>query len=94
MHSSAYQWITVPPIQAGILLINVTILLYFVALYSFRILDVIPVARDTLISHMPYGMIVLDAENRVVDFNTAAQALPGLPGKLVRQRAASRVLDG
>ena len=88
------QWITVPPIQAGILLINVTILLYFVALYSFRILDVIPVARDTLISHMPYGMIVLDAEYRLVDFNTAAQALPGLPGKLVRQRAASRVLDG
>jgi signal transduction histidine kinase len=46
-----------------------------------------------LISHMPYGIIVLDSENHLVDFNTAAQALPGLPGKLVRQRAASQALS-
>jgi signal transduction histidine kinase len=86
------QWITVPPIQVAILLTNVTMLTYFVALYSFRILQVIPVGRDMLISRMPYGLIVLDSENHLVDFNAAAQALPGLPGKLVAQRIASRAL--
>ncbi len=86
------EWITVPPIQVSILLTNFTMLAYFVALYRFRILQVIPVARDTLISHMSYGLIVLDSENHLVDFNAAAQTLPGLPGKLVMQRAAPQAL--
>lgn len=86
------QWITVPPIQAATLLTNVTVLTYWVALFSFRMLQVIPIARDMLISRMPYGLIALDSENRLVDFNPAAQALPGIPGRLVMQRAASRAL--
>lgn len=86
------EWITVPPIQAAILVTNFSMLTYFVALYSFRILQVIPVARDMLIARMPYVLIVLDSENRLVDFNTATRALPGLPDKLILQRPASRVL--
>lgn len=86
------EWINVPPIQASILLTNFTLLTYFVALYSFRILQVIPVARDMLMARMPYGLIVLDSGDHLVDFNGAAQALPGLPGKLVVQRAASQAL--
>lgn len=86
------EWITVPPVQVAILLTDVTMLTYFVALFGFRILQVIPVARDILISRMPYGLIVLDAENHLVDFNPTAQALPGLPGKLVLQRVASKGL--
>ena len=85
------QWITVPPIQAGILLINVTILLYFVALYSFRNLDVIPVARrDVDLAYAVWD----DRPGCGVSpgrLQHGREALPGLPGKLVRQRAASRV---
>lgn len=94
-----YAWMRpellgVPPIQVVILVTNVTMLTYFVALYNFGILRVMPVARDVLISRMPYGLIVLDAENHLVDFNAAAESLPGLQGKLIMQRAASRVLNG
>ena len=86
------EWITIPPIQVAILLTNVTVLTYWVALFRFRILQVIPIARDMLISRMPYGLIVLDSEDRLVDFNAAAQALPGIPGKLVMRRPAPRAL--
>lgn len=88
------QQITVSPIQVVILLTNFTMLFYSVAMYNFRILQVVPVARDTIISHMPYSLIVLDAENHLVDFNSAAQSLPDLPGKLALRQAASKVLGG
>jgi signal transduction histidine kinase len=88
------EWVTVPPIQVAILLTNVAMLTYFLALYGFRILQVIPVARDLLISRMPYGLIVLDSENRLVDLNPAAQSLLGIAGKLVSPRAAAQALGG
>ncbi len=86
------QWITVSPIQIAILLGGFSMLAYFVALYSYRLLQAIPVARDTVIAHMPYSLIVLDAENRLVDFNPAARTLPELSDKLSLQQPASWAL--
>jgi signal transduction histidine kinase len=86
------QRLTVSPVQATVLFANVTCVLYFVALYSFRFLRVIPVARDLVIQHMPYALLVLDAENRLIDLNSAARTLPGLPGKLALRQAAPKAL--
>ena len=92
------QWIMITPIQATILFASVAMLAYFVALYNYGLLRVMPVARDMVISRMPYSLIVLDAEDRLVDFNSAAQTLPGLPclsrqlGKLGLRKAASHAL--
>lgn len=86
------EWITVSPIQATSLMNNITMLTYFVALFNFRILQVIPVARDMLIARVPYGLLALDSGDHLVDFNPATETLPGLPGKLVMQRAASQAL--
>ena len=82
----------VSPIQATILFASVAMLTYLVALYNYQLLRVMPVARDLVISNMPYSLFVLDAENRLVDFNSAARALPDLPGKLALQQAASTAL--
>ena len=46
-------------------------------LFRFRLLDIVPVAHDTIIASMSDGMIVLDARNRVVDLNSAASRLIG-----------------
>ncbi len=46
-------------------------------LFRYRILDIAPVARDTIVEGMSDGVIVLDPQNRVVDLNPAAQALTG-----------------
>lgn len=85
------QQLTVPPIQITILFTNFTVLAYSVALY-YHILQVVPVARDTMVLSMPFGLLVLDAEDRLVDFNAEAQTLPKLPANLVLRQPAAKAL--
>jgi PAS domain S-box-containing protein len=44
-------------------------------LFHFRLLDVVPVARRAVVESMSDGVIVLDSQNRIVDFNPAAQRI-------------------
>jgi PAS domain S-box-containing protein len=48
-------------------------------LLRFRFLDIIPVARTTVVDAIRDGVIVLDLQDRVVDLNPAAQDLIGAP---------------
>jgi|GEM_PF-2529725 len=59
------------------LAITLACLIYAVILYRFQLLDLTPVARDVLIENMNDGVIVLDANNRIVDINSAARRLIG-----------------
>ena len=45
------------------------------ALLRYRMLDLVPVARDTLIEGMSDGVLVLDTNNRIVDMNPEAEKL-------------------
>jgi PAS domain S-box-containing protein len=47
------------------------------ALFHHRLLDIAPIARDLIIDGMKDGMIVLDANRRIVDINQAAQNIIG-----------------
>ncbi len=62
-------------------------------LFRFRLLDVVPVARDAVIEGMSDGVIVLDAQNRIVDLNPAAQAIIGRPAAEVIGQAAAQILS-
>jgi PAS domain S-box-containing protein len=42
-------------------------------LFRFRLLDIVPVARSAVVDGLSDGVIVLDAQNRIVDLNPAAQ---------------------
>ncbi len=46
-------------------------------LYRYRLLDIVPVARDAVIESMSDGVVVLDRQSRVVDLNPAAQRIIG-----------------
>jgi PAS domain S-box-containing protein len=46
-------------------------------LFRYRLLDIVPVARDTVIESMGDGVIVLDAQNRIVDLNPSARNIIG-----------------
>jgi len=46
-------------------------------LYQLRLFDVTPVARDAVVESMSDGVLVLDAQGRVVDLNPAAQRVLG-----------------
>lgn len=50
---------------------------FTIALFYYGLLDIVPVARDTLVENMSDGMLVLDAQRRVVDINPAALQLIG-----------------
>ena len=45
---------------------------------SFRLLDVVPVARHAVFDHLNEGVLVLDLRERVVDINLAAREILGL----------------
>ena len=45
------------------------------ALFRFRLLDIVPVAREQVLDTMPVGVVVLDREGRVLDMNPAAGEL-------------------
>ncbi len=47
------------------------------AMLRFRLFDLIPIARETMLEQMQEGMIVVDAQQRIVDINAAAAAILG-----------------
>jgi signal transduction histidine kinase/CheY-like chemotaxis protein len=47
------------------------------ALFRYRMLDVLPVAREAIVENMHDGVLVLDDRNRIVDVNPAAQTILG-----------------
>lgn len=54
---------------------------FALGLFRFRLLDLVPVARDAVFLGMTDGVIVVDGIDRIIDFNPAAQRLfPGLAG--------------
>jgi signal transduction histidine kinase/ActR/RegA family two-component response regulator len=42
------------------------------AIFNFRFLDLVPVARETLVEVLPDGILALDSKNRIQDINAAA----------------------
>jgi|GEM_PF-467560 len=45
------------------------------ALFRYRLLDVVPIARSMLVDSMSDGIVVLDSRNRLVDMNPVARVL-------------------
>ncbi len=58
-----------------------------------HLLDLVPVARDTLIEHMSDGVLVLDAQDRIVDINPSAQQLLAGGDSSLIGRPVGQVLD-
>lgn len=59
----------------------------------WQILDILPLARDAVLDRIQDAVIVLDAQNRLVDINPAAQALVGKSRSLVIGRPAEQVFE-
>jgi PAS domain S-box-containing protein len=65
------------------------------SIVRFRLLDIVPVARDTIIENMRDAVLVLDAQNRVVDINPAAIRAIGIPSaSAIIGKPAVQVLSG
>ncbi|MBI5933366.1 MAG: hypothetical protein HY867_06625 [Chloroflexi bacterium] len=49
--------------------------LFLIALYGSRFMEIIPTARNTLIEQMNDGVLVIDQQARLVDFNPSARSI-------------------
>lgn len=67
---------------------TVSALAFAWGLFRLKLLDLAPVARETIIDRMSSGMVVLDPQNRIVDINPAAQRMARTPrSQLIGQDA-------
>ena len=76
---SAADTFRLNPLSVSLVSFSFTItgLLFALSIFRYRLLDIVPVARDALVEGMSDGVIVVDRHDRVVDLNPAAQRLIG-----------------
>lgn len=71
---------------------TITCLVYSYGFFWYRILDILPIARNVVIENIPDGVLVLDKENRILDINPSARELLQIPRFEARGQPASHVL--
>jgi PAS domain S-box-containing protein len=75
-----YQFDTfnIPGVDWTSITFSITGIVFLIAIYGSRFLEIIPIARNTLIERLPDGVLVLDSQGCLVDFNPQAQAIFGI----------------
>ena len=61
-------------------------------IFRFRLFDIVPVARSAVVDSMSGGVFVLDAQDRVVDINPAAQRIVSRPASETIGQPISQLL--
>ena len=67
---------------------NFTGFALFWAVFRFRLLELMPVARETIVRGMADGVIVFDSGNRLVDINPAGEQIFGPAAGIIGKPAA------
>jgi sigma-B regulation protein RsbU (phosphoserine phosphatase) len=62
------------------------------AIFSGRLLDVVPIAHEVIIADLSSGIIVLDQENKIMDINPAASRALGFESKNIYGRDIHGIL--
>ncbi len=68
-------------------------LAYAWSLFHLQFLEIVPIARRSVVDGLGDGVIVLDLHNRIVDLNPAAQRIVGSPHVEVIGRPVAQVLS-
>jgi PAS domain S-box-containing protein len=63
-------------------------------LFRFRLLEIVPAARNAVIEGMSDGVIVLDTHDRVIDLNPAARRIIGRPAEDIFGQSIELFLSG
>ncbi len=69
-------------------------IIYVLSIVQTHFMDLIPIARSRLIESMPDGVMVLDAQNRVVDINPAMEVFLEKKPPFYLGKPALKVFDG
>ncbi|NPV62098.1 MAG: PAS domain-containing protein [Methanotrichaceae archaeon] len=76
------------PLDMTTLAFSLTGLVAAWGMFHFKLLDIVPVAYDSVVSSMADGVVITDAKNRVADINPAALKMSGLPSQEIIGRPA------
>lgn len=80
-----------PNLPLIILAFDFATLMYVIALFRFRLFDLVPVARQAITERMPGAMLVLDVNDRIADLNRAAELLFEVPRTQALMRPVATV---
>ncbi|MGE5774809.1 MAG: histidine kinase N-terminal 7TM domain-containing protein [Chloroflexota bacterium] len=72
---------------------SIAVIFTYLGIFRFQLINLLPLARDTVVEAMEIGMIVIDSQGRVADINRAAIALLGLPVKQVVNKPVVEVFS-
>lgn len=87
MPFNPFTGLDLPPIAFAI-----TGILVLVGMKQFSLLSLVPVARDQLVERMSDGLVVLDAQGRLIDINPAARSF--LSGVHAETGARAEEIEG
>jgi len=62
-------------------------------IFSYKLVNLAPVARDLIVEKMPDGMVVLDAQGTIVDINPALQTVLGMSASQAIGRKAKDLFN-
>jgi diguanylate cyclase (GGDEF)-like protein len=65
--------------------------LFAFAIFRYQWLDVIPLARNTLVEIMPVGVLVLDRKHRIVDMNPSAMQILEVTNSIIGRNAEAMI---
>ena len=82
------------PVDPVVLTFNFTAATYALALFRFRLFNLIPIVRGTVIDQMREGMLVLDTARRIMDLNPAAESILGVSAARARGTDVTGLLPG
>ncbi len=74
---SLASFIAIPSLELTLIAFTITGLAFSYGLFYYRLLDIVPIARDLVVEKMSDGWVVLDKQNRIVDLNPAAEEVVG-----------------
>jgi diguanylate cyclase (GGDEF)-like protein/PAS domain S-box-containing protein len=78
------------PIDLTPISFTLTASLLSASIFGLRLFDLVPIARHTVLEHIPEMVFVIDAQDRVLDANSVAQ---GMLGKSLDQIVGGDVID-
>ncbi|MBI5303993.1 MAG: PAS domain-containing protein [Chloroflexi bacterium] len=81
-----FGWSPLPTLDLSPFMFALTGLALAWAVTRYRLLDLVPIARDRLIEKMSDGVLVFDRQHRVVDVNPVAQTILGRERALIGER--------
>ena len=83
----------IPNFTPTLVAYTITGVAFTCSLVWYRLLDLIPISRETAVEGMEDGWMILDTKNRILDLNPTAEAIIGLPRHKLYGQPAEKILS-